>query len=163
MPLAAPRSAPRKSIASAISSDAARPGAFGQHRRRQARDAVLAARIVGASGHDDQIHLHDRHFVQLDDPDRQAIRELALLDLRQLQRRRRPERRRLGPVGACAGQSPTAARTNGQRSVRSSSRRLEGHAATLRVFCFRGFGFWDDGQFDAATGGQKRVRGGADV
>ena len=31
---------------------------------------------------DDEIHLHDRHFVQLDDPDRQAVRQLPLLDRR---------------------------------------------------------------------------------
>ena len=37
--------------------------------------------------------------MQLDDPDRQSIRELAFLNLRQLERRRRTERRRLGSVG----------------------------------------------------------------
>ena len=53
---------------------------------RQARDAELAGRIVAAAGLHDQIDLHERHLVQLDDPDRQAVRQRPLLNRRQLQR-----------------------------------------------------------------------------
>ena len=35
----------------------------------------------------EQVHLRDRHLVQLDDPDRQAVGELPLLDRRQLEGR----------------------------------------------------------------------------
>ena len=72
-----------------------RAGAFRQHRRRQAGDAELAGRVVGAAARDDEVDLRDRHFVQLDDPDRQAVRELPLLNRRQLQRGAGPGGRRL--------------------------------------------------------------------
>jgi hypothetical protein len=75
-----------------------RAGALGQHGRRQARDPVLSRGIVGRSRHDDQVHLCDRNFVQLDDPDGQSVRQLTLLDLRELEGGRGSERGRLGAI-----------------------------------------------------------------
>ena len=44
----------------------------------------LPARIAAAARLDHEVDLRDRHLVQLDDPDRQAVRERPLLDRRQL-------------------------------------------------------------------------------
>ena len=77
----------------------ARAGALVEHRRRQRRDAELARRIVGAAAQHHEIDLRDRHLVQLDEPDRQAVRQLPLLDRRQLNRRRRAGLRRPRAVG----------------------------------------------------------------
>ena len=76
-----------------------RSRAFLEHGGRQARHAVLAGRIVGGAAEHDEVDLRDRHFVQLDDPDRQAVGELPLLDRGQLERRRRPHGGRLAAVG----------------------------------------------------------------
>jgi hypothetical protein len=76
----------------------ARAGALIEHRRREAREPFLSGGIRRASGADDEIDLRDGHFVQLDDPDRQAVRELALLHGRQHQRRRGPRLRRRGAI-----------------------------------------------------------------
>ena len=76
----------------------ARSGAFGQHRGREAGEAVFAGRIVSGAAQDDEVHLRHRHFVQLDDPDRQTVAQLALLNGRQLQRRSGPRNRRLAAV-----------------------------------------------------------------
>ena len=93
-------------MASAISSEVRDARALGQHRRREARDAVLAGRDRRPMPlNDDEVDLRDRHLVQLDDPDRQPVRQLAFLDRRQRQRRRRPERRRLAPVGRLRGET----------------------------------------------------------
>ena len=53
---------------------AARAGALVEHRGRQAREAELARRIVAAAGVDDEIDLHERHLVRLDEPDGEAVR-----------------------------------------------------------------------------------------
>ena len=60
----------------------ARAGAFVQHRRREAADAVLADRIGGAARAHDHVDLRERHLVVLDDPDGEAVRQLLLLDRR---------------------------------------------------------------------------------
>ena len=44
-----------------------------QHVRGHAGHAVLAGRIGGAACPHDQVHLHERNFMLLDDPDCQAI------------------------------------------------------------------------------------------
>ena len=69
-----------------------------QHRRREAREPVLAGRICRCAGLDDQRHVCHRHFVHFDNPHRQSVRERALLDRRQLQRRNGAGRRWLGTV-----------------------------------------------------------------
>ena len=57
-----------------------RAGALGEHRRRETRDSIAAARVgIGADRHE-QAHLHDGQFVLLDDPDAEAIAQLALDD-----------------------------------------------------------------------------------
>ena len=61
---------------------------------------------------DDEVDLRDRHLVQLDDPDRQAVGELPLLNRRQLQRRRRAGLRRT----AC-DRAPAARRASTRRST----------------------------------------------
>ena len=81
-----------------------RPGAFLEHRRHQAGDAEPARRILRAAAENHQVDLGDRHFVQFDDPDRQPVGELTLLNRRQLQRRRRTWRRRAAAVGRLRGE-----------------------------------------------------------
>ena len=49
-------------------------------RRTQARDAVLTWGVVAAPRADDQVHLHERHRVFLNQPDRETVGELLLLD-----------------------------------------------------------------------------------
>jgi hypothetical protein len=79
---------------------AARAGALVQHGRRQAGQAELAGRVVGAPCVDDQAHLHERHFVRLHDPHGQAVRQRALLNVGQLQTRGWAQSRRLRTVRA---------------------------------------------------------------
>jgi len=72
----------------------ARAGAFVQHRRGQARGAERAGGIVARSCPHDHVDLDDRHLVRLDEPHRQAVRQRALLDRREIELRRRGERGR---------------------------------------------------------------------
>jgi len=58
-------------------------GAFFEHRGRQAPHAELARRVVARAAKDHEIDLRDRHLVALDDPHREAVRELLLLDRRE--------------------------------------------------------------------------------
>src|SRR3989442_13098993 len=76
-----------------------RSRAFFEHRRRQARDAELARRIRRGSAQHNEVHVRDGDFVQLDDPHRQTVRELPLLNLRQGQRWRWAWLRRPAAVG----------------------------------------------------------------
>ena len=69
-----------------------------EHRGREARDAVLPGWIVRGAAEDDEVHLRDRNFVILDDPHRQAVGQLLLLNRWQTQRRRRAGLRRTGPI-----------------------------------------------------------------
>jgi len=73
-----------------------------------AQHAAEAAEAAAAQGWFWEMHdvlferqraLDDRHLVQFDEPDRDAVRELALLNSRQVQRRCRPDGRRTGAVG----------------------------------------------------------------
>ena len=59
----------------------------------------LPAGSAALPGPDDQVHLHQRHFVLLDDPDREAVGQLLFLNRRQLQRRRRGRLRRRPAIG----------------------------------------------------------------
>ena len=92
-------------------------GAVRQHRRREARRAELAGWVVCSAREHDEIHLRDRDLVHLDDPDRQSVGQLQLLDRRQMQRRRRADRRRLGPIGFLLRDRKT--RKNRQQKTRN--------------------------------------------
>ena len=76
-----------------------RTGAFVEHGGGEAADTKLADRICGAARTHDQVDLRERHLVMLDDPHREAVRQLLFLDRRQLERRRRADGRRLGAIG----------------------------------------------------------------
>jgi len=76
-----------------------RTGALEKHGRREVGDAELAGGVVTAAAQHDEVRLHDRDFVKLHDPHGQAVRELALLDSRKLQRRRRTGLRSLTAIG----------------------------------------------------------------
>ena len=127
---------------------AARAGAFVEHRRREARQAELARRIVAAAALDDEVDLHDRHLVRLDEPDRQPVRQLALLDRRQLRRGGGPERRRLRAIGRLLRGEQ---RRRDEQSAASTMTRS--HRRLLRL----------DDQLDAPVARQPLARGGLDV
>src|SRR5882762_340287 len=76
-----------------------RAGAFLEHCGGQAREAVFARRIVGGAAERDEVHLRNRHFVHLDDPYRQTVRQLLLLNRRKPKRRRWSRLRRMRAVG----------------------------------------------------------------
>ena len=62
------------------------------------------------SAEDHEVDLRDRHLVQLDDPDRQTVRQLPLLDCGQIQRRWRARLRRTAAVGRLLRSEPAATR-----------------------------------------------------
>ena len=95
----------------------ARAGALLQHRRGQRGDPELARGIVGAAAQHDEIDLGDRYFVELDQPHRQPVRELLLLDHRQLHRRRRTRGRHLGAIGRLGGQTRGQGDEDGNRQM----------------------------------------------
>ena len=94
--------APRKSTASAISSALRFPAPSSSIADVMLATPNLPAGSGAPAGHHDQAHLDDRHLVQLDDPDRHAVRQRALLDRRQLQRGRRARCRGLRRSGGWA-------------------------------------------------------------
>ena len=91
--------APRKSTASASASASRDARAFVQHRGREVREPELAGRIGARARFHDDADVGDRDFVHLHDPDGQAVGERALLNRRQLERRRRADDGRLRSIG----------------------------------------------------------------
>ena len=123
----------------------ARAGALDQHRRGEAGDAELPAGSSPLPLSTTRFDLNDRHFVQLDDPHRQAVRELPLLNRRQLQRRRRAGLRRVSAVGRLRAER--SARDERQRRARALvSGVTHGYFALFR----------HNGQLDTASFGRNR-------
>ena len=89
-------------MASAISSAEREPAPSSSIAAVRLATPNLPRRIVGAAAQHDEIDLRDRHLVQLDDPDRQAVRQLSFLNRRQVQRGARTRLRRMarGPAPA---------------------------------------------------------------
>src|SRR5262249_52740738 len=69
---------------------------------------------VRAAAEDQEIDLHHRDLVQLDEPHWNAVGELLLLNLWKLQRRRRADLRRMGTVGDLLGEPEGRRRTDYQ-------------------------------------------------
>ena len=106
MPLAAPRSAPRKSTASAISSDEREPAPSVSIAAVRLATPNLPAGSSALPLRTTRLTCATGTSCSLDDPDRQAVRQLPLLDGGQGQRRRRTRRRRLRAIGRLAGATP---------------------------------------------------------
>ena len=118
MPRRVVRSAPRKSTASAISSDDRAPAPSVSIAAVRLAMPNLPGRIVGAAAQDDQVDLRDRHLVQLDDPDRQAVRQLPLLDRRAASARGGgPGGGRLAAIGRLRAERPTSERRGARHAV----------------------------------------------
>ena len=77
-----------------------RTRALVEHGRREMRHAELTRRIRGGAGPDNQADVDHRHFVHLDDPDGQPVRQRLLLDWWEPQAWRRARHRRLRPIGS---------------------------------------------------------------
>src|SRR5439155_15145356 len=86
----------------------------------QAREAVFARRIVGGAAERDEVHLRDRHLVQLDDPHRQAVRQLLLLNRRRSNGGRRSRLRRTRTIGRLLGGERTTAQCDDNGNQRCS-------------------------------------------
>ena len=126
--------APRKSIASARSSALRVPAPSSSIAAVKFASPYLPAGSAAAPALTISDDVGHRHFVHFDNPHRQAVGERALLNRRQLQRRHRSGRRRLGSIGRLLRGARAVAANKRQPPGRRRNfelRNLELHLSTL--------------------------------
>ncbi len=118
--------APRNSTSSAISSALREPAPSSSMAAVRLASPNLPAGIVTAAGLHEQIDLHERHLVRLDQPHRQTVRERPPVDRRQVESRRRTKRGRLRAIGRALGHqvTETSPQSRPRAARRLRSRRL---------------------------------------